>query len=493
MLTPRTKLLGLVMALAAAAVLVLSTTSTHAHGRVEPTMMPACSMPGISASSMPGMSGSSMPGMSASSMPGMSGSSMPGMSGCSMPGMSESSMPGMSPSPAIRAQEMGAMNMAGTTYLYVWAGDAARRAPDRLAAIDFQRNSPDYGKVVGWAPLPGPDGVGNEPHHCMISLNMKIVACSGLLSVLHHHPDLFFFDISNPAHPRFMFARDPSLSAVGDEEAPLGDGGYLVTDMGSPTGGAPGRVVELNAQMQITHEWPSNPPAGFDPHGLTTNVQHNLMLTSDFVDPATTLNSDPGPVVFRGTVRVWNFSQRKITRTIAVPGTPGLMEVRFIPGDPQARAYTAGFTNGLLYLVSPYADAARPVFNLNTIDPGASPQVFTVSADGRRLFMPMDSRRGGEIVMFDITNPAKPRVLQTLELGSGSGPHDSLLTRDHRLVVTDYFLNEDGFGKVHIDGDHRVRVFVVGNDSFHPDPRFNVDFNDVVPGLHLRPHGTDAF
>jgi selenium-binding protein 1 len=387
---------------------------------------------------------------------------------------------------------MGAMNMAGTTYLYVWAGDAARRAPDRLAAIDFRRSSPDYGKVVGWAPVPGTDGIDNEPHHCMISLSMKVLACGGLLSVLQHHPGLFFFDISNPAYPRFMFTRDATLSAVTDEEAPLGGGGYLVTDMGSATGGAPGRVVELNAQMQITHEWPTDPPAGFNPHGLTTNLQHNLMLTSDFVDPASTLNSDPGPVVFRGTVRVWNFGQRKIIRTITVPGAPGLMEVRFIPGDPEARAYTAGFVNGLLYLVSPEAGTARPVFNLNTLDPGASPQVMTVSPDGRRLFVPMDSARGGEIVMFDITNPAQPRVLDKLELGPGTGPHDTLLTRDHRLVVTDYFLNEDGFGKVHIDGDHRVRVFVVCDDSLRPDPRFDLDFNDLVPGLHLRPHGTDA-
>jgi hypothetical protein len=59
-------------------------------------------------------------------------------------------------------------------------------------------------------------------------------------------------------------------------------------------------------------------------------------------------------------------------------------------------------------------------------------------------------------------------------------------------VVTDYFLNEDGFGRVDIDGDHRGRVFLVGDDSLRPDPRFNVDFNDAVPGLHLRPHGTDA-
>jgi hypothetical protein len=216
------------------------------------------------------------------------------------------------------------------------------------------------------------------------------------------------------------------------------------------------------------------------------------MLTSDFVDPASTLNVTPGPVVFRGSVRVWNLDHRTITRTITIPGNPGTMDVKFIPDDPRARAYTAGLVNGLLYLLNPYAGTARVVFNLNTIDPGAAPQVMVCSPDGRRLFVPMDSKRGSEIVMLDITDPARPRLLDKLELGTGSGPHDSMLTRDHRLVLTDYFLNEDGFGKVHVDGDHRVRVFLVGEHSLRPDPRFHLDFNHVIPGLRLRPHGTDA-
>jgi selenium-binding protein 1 len=390
-----------------------------------------------------------------------------------------------------RAAMMGDMNMAGTHYLYVWVGDAARRASDRLAAIDFRRNSRDYGKVVGWALVPGPGGVDNEPHHCMIAMSMRMIACGGLLSVLRHQPGLFFFDVSNPAHPRYMFSRQPMVSAVTDDLRPLPDGGFLVTDLGSASGGTPGRVVELNARMQITHEWPTNPPPGFNPHGISISWNHNLMLTSDLFDPASTLNVTPGPVVFRGTVRVWNFDQRRIIRTITVPGAPGMMDVKFIPHDPGVRAYTAGVNNGLLYLLNPIAGTERPVFDLNTIDSGASPQVMVLSPDGRRLFIPMDSRRGSEIVMLDITNPVKPRLLDALELGA-AGPHDSLLTRDHRLVMSDYFLNEDGFGKVHVDGDHRVRVFLVGQDSLRPDPRFKLDFDHAIPGLRLRPHGTDA-
>jgi len=390
------------------------------------------------------------------------------------------------------AQMMGDMNMAGTHYLYVWLGAASRNAPDRLASIDFRRASPDYGKVVGWALVPGPGGIDNEPHHCMIAANMRMIACGGLLSFMRHQPGLFFFDISHPAHPRYMFSRQTTLSAVTDDLRPLPDGGFLVTDMGSSTGGSPGRIVELNERMQVTHEWPNNPPFGFNPHGISINWTHNLMLTSDYLDPASTMNTVPGPVVYRGTVRVWNFSRRTIVRTIAIPEAPGMMDVKFIPRDSDARAYTAGVMNGELYLINPFAGSAQPVYDLNEIDPDARPQVMVLSPDGRRLFVPMDSGRGSEITMFDITNPDKPRLLDKLELGN-SDPHDSLLTRDHRLVLTDYFLNEDGFGKVHVDGDHRVLVFMVGKESLRLDPRFSLDFDDVVPGLQLRPHGTDSW
>ena len=34
----------------------------------------------------------------------------------------------------------------------------------------------------------------------------------------------------------------------------------------------------------------------------------------------------------------------------------------------------------------------------------------------------------------------------------------ALTDDDKRLVVSDYFLNEDDFGKVHFEGDHHVRV-----------------------------------
>jgi hypothetical protein len=53
--------------------------------------------------------------------------------------------------------------------LLVWAGDKAHEAPDFLAVVDLDSNSPRYGKIVRIVPLPagvlGTGAVANEPHH----------------------------------------------------------------------------------------------------------------------------------------------------------------------------------------------------------------------------------------------------------------------------------------------------------------------------------------
>src|SRR5215472_12973415 len=53
--------------------------------------------------------------------------------------------------------------------LLVWTGDQARKVPDFVAVIDFDRYSPHYGKVLRIVPLPPPLLKSNEAHHVGIS------------------------------------------------------------------------------------------------------------------------------------------------------------------------------------------------------------------------------------------------------------------------------------------------------------------------------------
>jgi selenium-binding protein 1 len=404
------------------------------------------------------------------------------------------SFPRRTDKPRLSPQERSETNENGKDdqeekYLFVWAGDQARINPDFLAVVNFDESSPNYGKVINTVPLPGPGASGNEPHHVGLSRDGRVLACGGLLSVLRGQNEIFFFDVSHPAAPTFLSAANPPQSAITDEFYPLPDGGFLVTMMGGAEGHHPGRVVEFNKQLQLVSENPAEPPMeGFNPHGISVRPELNLMVTSDFICPATTLDVVPGDMDLRGSVRVWDFKQRRIVRTINLTEAVGTIDVRLIPGDQRARAYTAGMIDGHLYLIDTQRGSARSVFDFNSIAAGGWPQLMRMTKDGKRLFISMNT--AGKIVMFDTSNPAKPKVLTVLNLGASSGPHYLALTDDERrLVISDYFLNEDSFGKVHAEGDHLVHVARVTNKNLELDSRFQLNFNTAFVTGPARPHG----
>jgi len=391
-----------------------------------------------------------------------------------------------------RKTSRGATNTRRTLserYLFVWAGDQARTAPDFLAVMDFDENSSNYGKVIATVPLPGPGASGNEPHHVGLSSDGRVLACGGLLSVLKGQSEIFFFDVSDPASPAFISSADPPLSAITDEFYPLPDGGFLVTMMGGANGAHPGRVAEFTKNLHLVAEYPDNPPHdGFNPHGISVRPEINLMVTSDFVCPSTTLHAVPGGLDLRGSVRVWLFKQRKLLKTIQIPGAVGTIDVKLIPGDPLQRAFTAGMADDNLYLINTNNGTAKSVFDFSTIASGGFPQLMRMTKDGKRLFISMNA--AGKIVMFDTSNPNDPKVLKVLNLGATSGPHYIALTEDEkRLVITDYFLNEDDFGKVHAEGDHKVHVARVTPNDLVIDTSFNLDFNTAFGTGPARPHG----
>ncbi|HYX42575.1 MAG TPA: selenium-binding protein SBP56-related protein, partial [Pyrinomonadaceae bacterium] len=302
-------------------------------------------------------------------------------------------------------------------YLFVWAGDQARMNPDFLAVINFDEESANYGKVINTLPLPQPGATGNEPHHVGLSRDGKTLACGGLLSVLKGQKEVFFFDVSNPTAPRFLSAADPPQSAITDEFYALADGGFLVTMMGGAAGHAPGRVAEFTSDLQLVAEYPARPPDdGFNPHGISVRPELNLMVTSDFICPATTLHAMPGDLELRGSVRVWDFHARKILRTIKLPDSAGTIDVKLIPGDEQARAFTAGMIDDKLYLLDTGQGTATPVFDFSTIAAGGWPQLMRMTQDGKRLFISLNL--AGKVVMFDTSNPRRPRVLKVLDLGA---------------------------------------------------------------------------
>jgi 56kDa selenium binding protein (SBP56) len=380
--------------------------------------------------------------------------------------------------------------------LYIWSGSQVPSVPAFLAVINFDEDSREYGEVIKTVPVPPPWDLGNEPHHCHLSADKNILACGGLLSVLRGQDGIFFFDVSSPRDPKYLFSARARFSSITDDFLPLDHGGFLISQMGSEVGGEPGRLAEFDSDLRLRNEWPEVPPAdGFNPHGISARPEINLMVTSDFILPVSTLNLYPGDPLFRGAIRVWDFKMRKILRTIEIPGAQGTMDVKLIPGDPKARAFTAGMFDGLVYLVDTRIGSAQVVFDCENIVPhvgvdvrGGMTQLLAMPSSGDRLIFA--SFEAGQVGMLDVTDPEKPVQSGIVNLGIDAGPHNLALTDDDkRLVVTDYFLNEDDFGKIHFEGDHHVHVIKVSHHNLELDTRFNLDFNTAFPFGPARPHG----
>jgi hypothetical protein len=82
----------------------------------------------------------------------------------------------------------------------------------------------------------------------------------------------------------------------------------------------------------------------------------------------------------------------------------------------------------------------------------------------------------------------------THRIDNTCGPHGTRglagrLVDPQCLLISDYFLNEDSFGKVHAEGDHRVHVVRVHGNDMNLDPRFQLNFDTAFPTGPARPHG----
>jgi selenium-binding protein 1 len=173
------------------------------------------------------------------------------------------------------------------------------------------------------------------------------------------------------------------------------------------------------------------------------------------------------------------------------------MDVKFLPHDPDGIAYTGGMFDGYIYMIDPKNGIATPAFDYSTVVPhieapvrGGMGQIMAVPESGDRLIFSLF--QSGQVGMLDTTDRSNLQQIPgaIVNFGKDAGPHNIMLTEDDsRLVITDYFLNEDDAGIIHFEGDHKVRVVKVTHNRLVEDRRFRLDFNAAFPTGPARPHG----
>ena len=162
-----------------------------------------------------------------------------------------------------------------------------------------------YGKVLRTVPLDGAGAVGNEPHHVGLSRDGRTLALGGLLSVLRGQDQVFFFDVTRPA-PSDVHPLGQSAGRVHHRRvrAAQRTAAFSSRSWAARTAPQPGRVVEYDDDMDFVQTWPATPPDdGFNPHGISIDEAHNLMVTSDFICPLRTLHVHGGSTARRARQR----------------------------------------------------------------------------------------------------------------------------------------------------------------------------------------------
>lgn len=407
---------------------------------------------------------------------------------------------------AILATTLSLLGQTKENIMYVWYGDNDLKDADFVATVNFDPKSSNYGKVISVSPLKGAGAKGNEPHHVGIIKETNQLVVGGLLSLLKGQDEVFFYDISNPLIPTHTRSFNVPLSSTTDEFVALPNGNTLVTMMGSMTGGQPGRVAEFDKNGKLLGEWPKTPPAtGFNPHGISVRPEKDLMVTSDFVNPISTVT---GQLLFPNKVRVWQLSTRTITKTIDLPDAGATMDIQLIPNDPQGRAIVPGFS-GKLWLVDTKAGTAKAIYDFKNVNPSTptaptQPHIVKFTKDGKRMFISLYA--SGQVVMFDSKDIENPKLLSVVNLGAKSGVHYIRLTEDEtRIVASGYFLNQrygtddmghmndpkytQAVGVVEADGDRKIHVININGNTMAKDTRFSLDGNTAYKTGPARPHG----
>ncbi|KAF2278158.1 uncharacterized protein EI97DRAFT_246957 [Westerdykella ornata] len=386
---------------------------------------------------------------------------------------------------------------------YFWTASGDNQHKDFLATYSLDDDT--FGTLLWVTDVPSS---GNSPHHLGPSHDGKTLVGGGLLSLLKSQDTAFYFDTSNPYQPKFKKSNRGVLSSIVDEIRAKPDGGFFITYMGSAVGTSPGRLVETDANDNIIHEWPEDVDSTlnilgqqFSPHGLTIDWEKKIILTSDFVVPASILK----PVAAAGiqkanTLRLWELDSRKIISTITIPNGQGIQDVKFIPGHPESAALATAVGPGQVWVIYPFRtnpQGQRGVAELlYDLGPRARDNLAIysdISDDGKFAYFTLTL--GNHVAALDISDLNNVKRLDNPDEDQGIiGPHYVKVSPDKKnLLVTDYFVQTGDIGIVNTPADFKAQwIDILPNGAL----RFNrsIDFQKEFANRGgAKPHSSVIF
>ncbi len=308
-------------------------------------------------------------------------------------------------------------------HLFVWAMDADGQQSDFLAVIDLDRASPGFGKVVATVPTGVKNGKSHHTEHEMPAGGMLFANGFGA-------GQTWVFDLNRPRTPKIR----ASFTDAGTMMHPhsfvrLPNGNVLATfQMTGHDNKAPGGLAEIDNQGKIVRTAPlTGLPEGefVRPYSLAIVPKLDRIVTT-----STDMHTD-GPA---RSVQIWRLSDLKYLSTVILPPGPRGGE-NALPSEPRllgdGRTVLVGTFSCGLYLLDGLASpspSARLVHDF--VGPG---QCALPVVAGHYWVQASASVPG--LVSLDISDPARPRVVDNLKLGADERPHWISLAPDGRRIV----------------------------------------------------------
>ncbi len=351
-------------------------------------------------------------------------------------------------------------------YLYVWAGDSARKANDFLAVIDASPSSPTYGQFVG-ATTTGTTGT--YPHHTEVS----IADNDHLLANGYGAGTSFLYDLSDPRAPKVVttygdvagmnhphtYTRLPNgnvlatfqyagaSSSSGEHHMHAGAATPPATPKAATTH-TTGGLVEMDERGTVVRSGSAVDTTVSDrliyPYAVLPVPAHDRALS-------TTTDMDEANIKSTATyIQLWRLSDLKLLRSIALPAGPGGKENQFT-GEMKLLA------DGKSALVHTFMCGLYLVRGLDGDVPTAS---FVHGFEGKNCGVPVLAGKyflqtvpdAHAVVSMDVSDPEHPREVSRVVFGDDELPHWLVMEPSGKRLV------------MNSGGSVSNRVFIVNFD-----------------------------
>ena len=308
-------------------------------------------------------------------------------------------------------------------YLFVWTMDADAQQSDFLAVIDLDRASPSFATVVATAPTGVKNGKSHHTEHEMPAGGILFANGFGA-------GQTWLFDLNQPRSPKIK----SSFTNAGEMMHPhsfvrLANGNVLATyQMTGHDNEEPGGLAEISAGGEILR---TSPVTGLAPGEFVRPYSLAIVPALDrVVTTSTDMHSD-GPA---RSVQVWRLSDLKLLSTIVLPPGPRGKE-HHLPAEPRLLG------DGRTVMVNTFSCGLFLLDRLTSATPRArlvhdfvGPGQCALPVVAGRYWVQADASLPG-LVSLDISDPSRPRIVDTFKLGEDEKPHWISLAPDGQRIV----------------------------------------------------------